>query len=121
EGRLVDWWTPDDFESFEAAGEALALQYDGYEALPGQFLDGSQTLGENMADLAGLAVAYDAWRLSLGGKEPPVIDGFTGDQRFFLAYAQSWRAKVRDEIIAQDIASGVHAPERYRVQTVRNL
>jgi len=120
-GRLRNWWTPEDFKRFQQAGEALAKQYDTYEALPGLHVNGELTLGENIADVAGLAAAYDAYRHSLGGKEAPVIDGFTGDQRFFIAYAQSWAIKQRDELIRQRIATDGHAPGNFRALTVRNL
>ncbi len=83
-GKLADWWTPEDVKAFEAASKALVAQYDAYEVLPGEHLDGTFTLGENIGDLAGLNIAYDAYKASLGGKEAPVIDGLTGDQRFFL-------------------------------------
>ena len=91
DGRLDNWWTPEDAERFKAAGQTLVEQYDAYEALPGLHVNGRQTLGENIADLAGLEAAYAAYKHSLDGSPRPVIDGLTGDQRFFLAYAQSWR------------------------------
>jgi putative endopeptidase len=120
-GRLHNWWTPQDFKRFEQAGSALAAQYSAYEALPGLHLKGKQELGENIADVAGLTAAYEAYRKSLGGKPAPVINGLTGDQRFFLAFAQSWRTKIRDKALRARIATDVHAPARWRVQTVRNL
>jgi putative endopeptidase len=121
EGRLRNWWTPGDFQHFEQAGAALAAQYDAYVALPGLNLKGKQELGENIADLAGLTATYEAYHASLGGKPAPVIGGMTGDQRFFLAFAQSWRAKQRDKALRTQIATDVHAPARFRAQTVRNL
>jgi putative endopeptidase len=121
EGQLRNWWTPADSEHFQAAGKALIAQYDAYEALPGLHLKGEQELGENIADLAGLAVAYDAYRKSLGGRPAPVIDGLTGDQRFFIAYAQSWRDKRREASLRARIATDVHAPASFRAQTVRNI
>jgi putative endopeptidase len=121
DGRLANWWTPADAEHFKAAGKALIAQYDAYEALPGLHLNGEQELNENIADLAGIAVAYDAYHKSLGGKPAPVIDGLSGDQRFFLAYAQSWRMKIRDAALRARVATDVHAPDRFRVQTVRNV
>ncbi|MGC4027893.1 MAG: M13 family metallopeptidase [Steroidobacteraceae bacterium] len=121
EGRLKNWWTPEDAAHFDASGQRLAAQYDAYEALPGLHLNGRQELGENIADLAGLAVALDAYHQSLGGKPAPVIDGLTGDQRFFLAYAQSWREKVREAALRAQVATDEHAPARFRAQTVRNL
>jgi putative endopeptidase len=120
-GKLHNWWTPADLKRFEAAGAALAAQYDSYEALPGLHLNGKQELGENIADVAGLTAAYEAWQKSLGGKPAPVIDGLTGDQRFFLAFAQAWRTKMRDKALRARIATDVHAPAMWRVQTVRNL
>ena len=120
-GRLHNWWTPTDLARFEASGKALADQYSAYEALPGLHLNGAQELGENIADTAGLTAAYEAYRASLGGKPAPVIDGLTGDQRFFLAFAQSWRTKMRDKALRARIATDVHAPAPWRVETVRNL
>ncbi|MFL6843460.1 MAG: M13 family metallopeptidase [Allosphingosinicella sp.] len=120
-GRLRNWWTPSDFKRFQQAGDALAAQYDSYEALPGLHLNGKLTLGENIADVAGLAAAFEAYRASLKGKEAPVIDGFTGDQRFFIAFAQSWATKTRPESLRQRIATDGHAPGQFRALTVRNL
>ena len=120
-GRLRNWWTPADLAKFNTAGQALVAQYDAYEALPGLKLKGRQTLAENIADVAGLSAAYDAYKASLGGKEAPVIDGFTGDQRFFIAYAQTWATKTRDEALRARIASDGHAPGQFRALTVRNL
>jgi putative endopeptidase len=120
-GKLRNWWTPADLAHFKQAGGALAAQYNAYEALPGLHLNGGQELGENIADVAGLAAAYDAWKASLNGKPSPVIDGLTGDQRFFLAYAQSHRGKLRDAALRARIATDVHAPAPWRVLTVRNI
>jgi putative endopeptidase len=120
-GKLRNWWTPADLAHFKQAGAALAAQYSAYEALPGLHLNGPQELGENIADVAGLAAAYDAWKASLGGKPSPVIDGLTGDQRFFLAYAQSHRGKLRDAALRARIATDVHAPGPWRTLTVRNI
>jgi putative endopeptidase len=120
-GKLRNWWTPSDLAHFKQAGAALAAQYSAYEALPGLHLNGTQELGENIADVAGLAAAYDAWKASLGGKASPVIDGLTGDQRFFLAYAQSHRGKLRDAALRARVATDVHAPGPWRVLTVRNI
>jgi predicted metalloendopeptidase len=120
-GTLRNWWTPADFKRFQAAGDALAKQFDAYEALPGLHVQGKLTLGENIADVAGLAAAYDAYRASLKGKEAPVVDGLTGDQRFFIAYAQSWATKMREEQLRQRIATDGHAPGQFRALTVRNI
>ena len=120
EGRLKNWWTPADMAHFKAASDQLVKQYDAYEPLPGLHLNGRQVLGENIADVAGLTAAYVAYRKSLDGKEAPVIDGLTGDQRFFLAFAQAWRTKVRDAALRQQIIGDGHAPASFRAQTVRN-
>ncbi|WP_454280708.1 M13 family metallopeptidase [Sphingomonas sp. Marseille-Q8236] len=120
-GRLHNWWTAADLKRFEGAGQALIAQYSAYEALPGLHLNGEQELGENIADVAGLTASYEAYRASLGGKPAPVIDGLTGDQRFFLAFAQSWRTKMREKALRARIATDVHAPAPWRVLTVRNL
>lgn len=120
-GRLADWWTPQDVAAFEAAGKALVAQYDAYEVLPGEKLDGTFTLGENIGDLAGLTVAYDAYRAALGGKEAPVIDGMTGDQRFFLGWAQVWRRNYRDQNLSARITTDSHSPSIQRTWVSRNL
>ena len=120
-GRLRNWWTAADLARFNAAGTSLAEQYSAYEALPGLRLNGTQELGENIADVAGLTAAYEAYNASLGGRPAPVIDGLTGDQRFFLAFAQSWRTKMRERALRARIATDVHAPAMWRVETVRNL
>ncbi len=120
-GKLADWWTPADVAAFEAAGKALIAQYDAYEVLPGEKLDGTFTLGENIGDLAGLTVAYDAYKASLGGKEAPVIDGLTGDQRFFLGWAQVWRRNYREQNLSQRITTDPHSPSIQRTWVSRNL
>jgi putative endopeptidase len=121
QGRLANWWTPEDLAHFKAAGQKLVEQYDAYEPLPGLHINGQQTLGENIADVSGLTAAWIAYHKSLGGKPAPVIQGLTGDQRFFLAFAQSWRSKTRDAALRQQVITDVHAPGRYRAQTVRNI
>ena len=121
QGRLANWWTPDDLAHFQAAGAALATQYDAYCPFAGVCLNGKQVLSENIADVAGLSAAHDAYLLSLGGKPDEVKGGMTGDQRFFLAFAQSWRAKDREAALKQQILTDGHAPDEYRGDTVRNL
>jgi putative endopeptidase len=120
-GRLADWWTPADVAAFEKAGAALIAQYGAYEVLPGEFLDGKFTLGENIGDLAGLAIAFDAYKSSLGGRSAPVIDGMTGDQRFFLGWAQVWRRNYREANLSQRITTDPHSPSIQRAWVVRNL
>ncbi len=120
-GRLADWWTPQDVAAFEAAGRRLIAQYDAYEVLPGQRVGGEFTLGENIGDLAGLAIAYDAYRTSLNGVEARVIDGMTGDQRFFLGWAQVWRRNYREANLAQRLTTDPHSPSIQRAWVVRNL
>lgn len=121
EGRLVNWWTKSDFDHFRAAGEALAKQFDGYRPFPDLAVNGHQTLGENIADVAGLLAAYNAYRLSLGGKPDEDKDGFTGDQRFFISFGQAWRDKTRDAALRMQIATDGHAPDQYRADAVRNM
>jgi putative endopeptidase len=120
-GRLADWWTEKDVAAFDAAAKALIAQYDAYEVLPGEKLDGTFTLGENIGDLAGLKVAYDAYRHSLGGKEAPVIDGMTGDQRFFLGWAQVWRRNYREQELSARVTTDPHSPSIQRAWVTRNL
>ena len=120
-GRLSDWWTESDVKAFEAAGKALIAQYDRYEIFPGEFVKGEFTLGENIGDLAGLTIAYDAYTASLGGKEAPVIDGMTGDQRFFLGWAQVWRRNYREANLRQRLLTDPHSPSKQRVWVIRNL
>jgi predicted metalloendopeptidase len=120
-GRLHNWWTPADFKHFEASSAQLVAQYDGYKPFPDLAVKGQQTLAENIADVAGLAAAYDAYHRAVGGKEGPAVQGFTGDQQFFVSYAQSWRAKYRDPALRNRIVTDGHAPGMYRAATVRNL
>ena len=121
QGRLENWWTPADLKHFEAATDTLARQYDAYEALPGLHVSGKQTLGEDIADVSGLTAAYRAYHLSLDGKPAPEVDGLSGDQRFFIAFGQAWRNKMRDAALRQRLATDVHAPPQFRAETVRNL
>ena len=114
EGKLRNWWADEDRRAFDALGARLVAQFDGYEALPGKRVNGKLTLTENMADLAGVQVAYRAYVRSLGGHQAPVIDGRTGAQRFFLAVAQFRRVKMRDEAMLQMLTSDPHAPHAYR-------
>lgn len=120
-GKLADWWTPTDIARFAALTGQLVRQYDAYEPLPGLHIQGGMTLGENIADLAGLSIAHDAYRLSLGGRRGPVIDGFTADQRFYLGYAQIWRIKYREPALRQQVLTNEHSPGDYRVAEVRNV
>ena len=120
-GALNEWWTPQDRERFSALTAQLVAQYDQYEGLPGRHVQGQLTLGENIADLAGLTVAYDAYHHSLNGREAPVIDGFTGDQRFYLGWAQIWRRKYREANLIQRLLTDPHSPSEQRAAVVRNL
>lgn len=121
EGRLTDWWTPADVAAFKQRTDALVAQYDAYEPLPGMKVKGALTLGENVADLAGLTVAHDAYMTSLNGKSPPVVDGFTADQRFYLGWAQVWRRNYREANLRQRLLTDPHAPSEQRAWIVRNL
>ena len=121
EGRLRNWWTPQDQARFREASQALVRQYNAYRAFPDLTLNGTLTLGEDLSDLAGVAAAYDAYRASLGGREAPVIDGLTGDQRFFLGYAQSRRESTREATMRNLIATDGHSLGRWRAETVRNV
>jgi len=120
DGRYRNWWTASDLEHFKAATEALAKQYDTYAPFPDLHINGHQTLAENIADVAGIAAAYDGYRAQLGGKEGPVQDGFTSDQQYFIAFAQNWAGKTRDAALRQQVATDVHSPGHWRSFTVRN-
>ncbi len=120
-GRLHNWWTPEDFKHFEGSSTQLVKQYDTYKPFPDLAVKGQQTLGENIADLAGLSASYDAYRLSLRGKPAPVVQGLTGDQQFFVSFAQSWRRKAREPAARNQILTDGHAPGEYRASTVRNI
>ncbi len=121
DGRLRNWWTPTDLAHFQGSGKALAEQYSKYHPFPDLALNGEQILSENIADIAGLNAAYDAYRLANGGKEGPSQQGFTGDQQFFLAFSQSWREKRREAAQRQAIVTDGHAPDEYRADTARNM
>lgn len=118
EGNLRNWWTDDDRSRFEERTGALVEQYNGFEALPGLFVNGELTLGENIGDLGGAAIAMRAYELSLGGAEAPIIDGLTGRERFFLGMAQVWRSKYRDEALELRVKSDPHSPPYFRVNGV---
>ena len=120
-GKLSNWWTKEDFAHFQSSAAALAKQYDSYRPFPDLAVNGKQTLSENIADVAGLAAAYDAYRISLAGKPAPAAGRLSGDQQFFLAFAQSWRTKIREPALRQRILTDGHAPPEYRADTVRNL
>jgi predicted metalloendopeptidase len=121
EGRLNNWWTAEDFAHFKASSAELAKQYDAYHPYPDIAVNGRLTSSEDIADVAGLAAAYDAYKMELGGKPAPQWQGLSGDQQFFLAFAQSWRSKIREQAARQRILTDGHAPAEYRADTVRNL
>jgi putative endopeptidase len=120
-GNFAEWWTPQDVERFKAYTDRVVAQYGAYEPVKGSKVNGELTLGENMADLAGVNVALDAYHISLGGKPAPVIDGFTGDQRFFLGFGQIWQTKSREDALRQQVTTDPHTPGMYRGYVVRNL
>ncbi|MDE2301023.1 MAG: M13 family metallopeptidase [Sphingomonadales bacterium] len=120
-GRLANWWTPNDMQKFNALEDKLVAQYDAYEPIAGMHVNGRLTLGENSADLAGLSAAYDAYHAALQGRPAPVIDGLSGDQRFFMAWAQAWRGKFRLEARKQRLVTDPHAPPEQRADIVRNM
>ncbi len=121
-GMLRSWWTDEDRKNFEDRTAALGAQYDSYEALPGLFVNGKLTMGENIGDLSGLSIALKAYHLSLNGKPAPVLGGFTGDQRFFLSYGQIWRDKTRDGALRAQVLSNPHSPAHFRVDgATRNI
>jgi putative endopeptidase len=122
QGRLAGWWAPADGDQFVARTKLLGDQYDAFEPLPGAHIKGALTMGENIADLGGILVALDAYHASLRGQPAPVVDGLTGDQRFFLGFAQIWREKIRDDFERQLIVSDPHSPSHFRVDgVVRNV
>lgn len=115
DGKLTDWWTAEDAAKFDAQAKKFGAQYSAIEVLPGAHINGDLTMGENIADLGGLLVALDAYRLSLNGQPAPVIEGVSGDQRVFLGWAQVWRGKYRDDMLRQQLVSDPHSPPKYRV------
>jgi hypothetical protein len=114
DGVLRNWWTPEDRQAFEAIGARLVAQFETYEPIPGKKLNGKLTLGENIADLSGLQIAYKAYLHALGGKPSPVIAGYTGEQRFFLGWSQAWRKKEREERALQLLTTDPHSPGEFR-------
>lgn len=120
-GKLNQWWSDQDVANFKGLTDRLVQQYDAYAPFPGAHVKGAFTLGENIGDLAGLAVALDAYHASLGGKAAPVIDGTTGDERFFLGWAQVWRRNYREANLRQRLVTDPHAPSQYRADIVRNF
>jgi putative endopeptidase len=120
-GNLSDWWTPKDVENFKALTGKLVKQYDAYEVFPGAHVKGEFTLGENIGDLAGIQAAYDAYHASLNGQDPPVIDGMTADQRFYLGWAQVWRRNYREANLRARLLTDPHAPSMQRTWIVRNF
>jgi putative endopeptidase len=121
-GALSNWWTDEDRKNFKARTDALVAQYNSYEPLPGMHVNGAFTLGENIADLAGISIAYKAYHISLAGKSAPELDGFTGDQRFFLSFGQIWRAKYRDGSLRAQVLSNEHSPGQFRADgATRNV
>src|SRR5205823_1368561 len=113
-GHLRNWWTPEDAAAFKQRTEKLAAQFDEFSTVPGMHVNGHLTLGENIGDLSGLAIAYRAYKMSLHGKPAPVIDGFTGDQRFFLGWAQVWAGISREDAARQALMTDPHSPEQIR-------
>lgn len=122
DGALRDWWTADDAKAFDARAKMLGAQYSAFEPLPGVHINGELTMGENIADLGGLTLGLDAYHAFLHGKPAPVIDGYSGDQRVFLGWAQAWRGKVRDDAVRRQVVSDPHSPRQFRVNgVVRNI
>jgi putative endopeptidase len=120
-GRVRDWWTPSDYAHFKATTAKLAAQYDAYKPFPDISVNGKQTLGENIADNAGISASFDAYHTSLAGKSAPVQDGFSGDQQFFIAFGQNYGSKEREEMLRQQVMTDPHAPAEYRADGVRNV
>ena len=123
EGNLSDWWTEQDRERFDALTQALIAQYDAFEPreLAGRHVNGALTVGENIGDLGGVTIAYQAWRIACAGEEPPVLDGLTGAQRLFAGWATCWRTKAREEEAVRRLSVDPHSPPEFRANVVRNL
>jgi predicted metalloendopeptidase len=120
-GRLANWWKPEDLAHFKQASGRLIAQYDAYRPFPDLAVNGRQTLSENIADIAGLSVAFDGYRISLGNKPARSNQGFAGAQQFFISFAQSWRSKYREPLLRQIIVTDGHSPAEYRADAVRNI
>jgi endothelin-converting enzyme/putative endopeptidase len=122
DGNLESWWTDADREAFDERGQQLSEQFSQYEPIEGLNINGDLTLGENIGDLAGLTIAYEAYKKSLNGEPAPELDGFTGEQRVFIGWAQVWRGKYREDAIREQVMSDPHSPAEYRVNgTVVNV
>jgi len=118
-GRVRNWWTPEDLKHFEASTAKLAAQYDTYKPFPDLSMNGKQTLGENIADVAGVSAAYDGYKAS--GQVAPAVDGYSSDQQFFIAFGQNWGEKLREAALRQQVMTDPHSPGEYRADTVRNI
>jgi putative endopeptidase len=121
QGRLANWWTPEDLARFETIAGRLVAQYDAYEPLPGLHVNGKLTLSENIADVAGVSAAHDGYRKAFDGAPPPSVEGFTADQRFFIAFGQAWRAKFRPELLRTLLMADGHSPPACRADAARNV
>ena len=122
EGNLNNWWTDADRQAFDALGKQLIEQYNAYEPIPGYKVNGQLTLGENIGDLGGLSIAYEAYKLALNGRPAPVLDRYTGEQRLFIGWAQVWARKYREEALIERIKSDPHSPSEYRANgTLENV
>jgi endothelin-converting enzyme len=118
DGNLRDWWTEDDASEFKRRADGLVAEYDAFTPIDDMNVNGRLTLGENIGDLAGLTMAYRAYQLSLDGEEAPVIDGYTGDQRFFMGWAQVWRRRYRDDELRRRLVTDPHSPSKYRTNGI---
>ena len=119
-GALRNWWTAEDLAHFNVATKKLALQYDSYKPFP-DYREWPADAGENIADVAGISAAYDGYRAALNGNSAPEQGGFSGDQQFFIAFAQNWASKYREATVRQQVMTDPHAPAEYRAATVRNV
>jgi predicted metalloendopeptidase len=121
QGRKTRWWTAEDMKQYQSAFEPLVQQFSGYRPFPDMAIDGKLTLTENIADLCGLSAAFDAYRLSLGDRDDNTASVRESDRQFFIGFAHSWRSKIREDALRKQVATNDHAPEAYRIATVRNL